>query len=312
MGYRTGRPATSGNTVSDAPKKYALVTAAYNEEAYIGKTIESVVAQTLAPQRWAIVSDGSTDRTDQIVQDYAARHPFVQLIQNRAKHARNFAAQVLAINIGCSYLQSRDYQFIGNVDADVTFEPNYFSRLLAKFDEDPQLGLAGGFICEEEKGEFKPRRTNSVRSVAHAVQMFRRRCFESIGGYVPLPYGGPDWHAEVMARMHGWHVEAFPHLRVLHHRPTGSADLFIRDRFRDGLMDYSLGTSPLFELARLARRIPSRPFALGALARFGGFCWGYCSGKSREVSEEFMTFLRNEEKQWLSSFLSTLLGKRSS
>ena len=288
--------------MSDAPKKYVLVTAAYNEEAYIERTVQSVVAQTLPPQRWAIVSDGSTDRTDEIVLSYAVRHPFIQLVQVRKKHARNFAAQVHAINAGCSHLQRVDYEFIGNVDGDVSFEPAYFRWLLAKFDQDPQLGLAGGFICEEEGGKFKSRRTNSVRSVPHAVQMFRRQCFESIGGYVALPYGGPDWHAEVMARMHGWHVEAFPQLRVLHHRPTGSADLFIRDRFREGLQDYSLGTCPLFELAMVARRIPSKPFALGALARFGGFCWGYCSGKKREVSEEFMTFLRNEEKQRLSSF----------
>lgn len=300
--------------MSGARRKYVLVTAAYNEEGYIARTIQSVVAQTLPPERWAIVSDGSTDRTDEIVRSHATRHPFIQLIQVREKHARNFAAQVHAINLGCSHLQGLDYQFIGNVDADISFEPTYYSRLLAKFDQDPRLGLAGGLVCEEAGGEFKSRRTNSVRSVAHAVQMFRRECFESTGGYVALKYGSPDWHAEVMARMHGWRVEAFPQLRVLHHRPTGGADRLLRYWFWDGLTDYSLGTSPLFELVKLARRIPSKPFALGALARFTGFCWGYCSGKNREVSEEFVTFLRNEEKQRLSSFFHELfsIGSRAS
>lgn len=294
--------------MSDARKKYVLVTAACNEEAYIGGTIQSVVAQTLPPQRWAIVSDGSMDRTDEIVQSYAARHPFIQLVQIREKHARNFAAQVHAIKLGCSHLQGFDYQFIANVDADISFEPTYYSRLLAKFDEDPRLGLAGGFIYERGRGEFKSRRTNNVRSVAHAVQMFRRECFESIGGYVALKYGSPDWHAEVMARMHGWRVEAFPQFRVFHHRPTGGADRLLRYWFWDGLTDHSLGTSPLFELLKLARRIPSKPLALGALARFIGFCWGYCRGENREVSEEFVTFLRNEEKERLSSFFRERLG----
>lgn len=288
--------------MSDVREKYALVTAACNEEAYIERTIQSVVAQTLLPQRWTIVSDCSTDRTDEIVQSYTDCHPFIQLVQVREKHARNFAAQVHAINFGCSRLQDCDYQFIGNLDADVSFEPAYFSQLLAKFDDDPRLGLAGGFICEKQGGQFKSRQTNSVRSVAHAVQMFRRECFESIGGYTALKYGGPDWHGEVMARMHGWRVEAFPQLRVFHHRPTGSADRLIRYRFWEGLTDHSFGTSPLFELLRLARRIPSKPFALGTLSRFAGFCWGYCCGKNREVSEEFVTFVRNEEKERLRSF----------
>src|SRR5260370_38222633 len=182
LGHGNELPQRSRSPVKEAQKKYTLVTAAYNEEAYIERTIQSLSAQTLPPQRWAIVSDGSTDRTDEIVQSYAARHPFIQLIQIRDKHTRNFAAQVQAINLGCSHLQRGDYQFIGNVDADVSFEPSYYSRLLAKFDEDPQLGLAGGFICEEKDGEFKSRRANSVRSVAHAVQMFRREGFESLGG----------------------------------------------------------------------------------------------------------------------------------
>jgi len=294
--------------VNDAQKSYALVTAAYNEEAYIETTIQSVIAQTMRPLRWTIVSDGSTDRTDAIVQSYTARHPFIQLMQVRDRHTRNFAAQVHAINLGCSHLRSGDYRFIGNVDADVSFEPTYYSRLLAKFDEDPQLGLAGGFICEEKDGKFKSRRTNSVRSVAHAVQMFRRECFESVGGYVALKYGSPDWHAEVVARMHGWRVEAFPQLQVFHHRPTGSADRLIRYRFWEGLMDHSLGSSVLFEILKLARRIPSKPFALGALARFIGFCWGHCHGEKREVSEEFVTFVRNEEKERISSFFHGLFG----
>src|SRR2546427_7559472 len=96
------------------PPEYVLVTAAYNEERYIERTIQSVVAQTLVPQRWVVVSDGSTDGTDQIVKTYAVKYPFIRLLRLREEHARNFAAQVYAINLGCKYLQHVSYQFIAN------------------------------------------------------------------------------------------------------------------------------------------------------------------------------------------------------
>lgn len=276
-------------------REYVLVTAAYNEESYIETTINSVLAQTVLPKRWVIVSDASTDRTDEIVQTYARTHPFIELLRIQEDHARNFVAQVHAINLGCSKLRQCDYHFIANLDADISFESTYYDQLLAKFDEDPRLGIAGGFIYEKRNGSFENRPLNNKLSVAHALQMFRRECFESIGGYVAMPYGGPDWHAEVNARMHGWHVEAFPEFHVSHYRPTGSADRILRHWFRQGRMDYSMGCGPLFEIARLGHRISSKPLVLGALTRLGGFLYGYLRREERPVTPEFIEFLRREE-----------------
>lgn len=286
---------------------YILVTAAYNEEAFIEKTISSIVSQNTLPKKWIIVSDGSTDRTDEIVSDYGTQHSFIQLLRISEEHTRNFAAQVNAINAGLAQSHGMEYDFIGNVDADVSFPPSYYSHLLEKFEQDPCLGLAGGFILEEHAGQFCSRRTNRTRSVAHAVQLFRRECLEAAGGYLPLRYGGPDWHAEVTARMNGWHVQAFPELKVFHHRATGTADVLLRHCFRQGRMDYSFGSLPLFEFLKCIRRFPERPFVGGGLARMAGFLWSSCTGEQREVSREFVDFLRGEQaerlyelKLWLS------------
>jgi biofilm PGA synthesis N-glycosyltransferase PgaC len=281
------------------PKSYVLVTAAYNEEAYIENTIRSVVAQTVLPMRWAIVSDGSTDRTDEIVLSYAARHPFIHLVRVQEEHARNFAAQVHAINLGCKSLQPLNYRLIANLDSDVSFEPTYYSRLIEKFDEDSNLGLAGGFICEERDGKFVGRPGNRDYSVAHAVQMFRRECFESIGGYRALPYGGPDWYAQVVARMQGWGVKAFDDLPVSHHRPTGGAERRYRNIIREGRMDYSVGSYPPFEILKLVRRFPIKPYVLGSCVRMYGFLLGYWHREQRPVSPEFIQFLRREQKNAL-------------
>lgn len=290
------------STMSKEGRKYVLVTAAYNEEAYIERTIQSVATQTVLPERWAIVSDGSTDRTDEIVNNYAARYPFIQLVRITEEHARNFAAQVFAINYGCKQLQGLDFQFLGNVDSDVSFEPTYFGELLKRFEKEAKLGLAGGYIYEERDGEFQVRSMNSERSVAHAVQLFRRECFEAIGGYLALPHGGPDWYAQVCARMQGWQVRAFPDLPVRHYRTTGGADRPFSGLLRQGRMDYSLGSYPPFELLKLVRRFRSKPYVIGSLVRLYGFLSGYVRREKRPVSEEFVHYLQHEERSRVRAF----------
>src|SRR6516162_3973080 len=160
---------------------YVMVTAAYNEERLIEQAIDSILSQTILPAKWIIVSDGSTDRTDEIVSRYTAEHDFIQLLRISEDHARNFAAQVNAINRGLSLLESMDYDFVANIDADITLEPDYFERLLERFRQNPHLGLGGGAIYERYgAGGFAERRGNSVTSVAHGCQLFRRECFAVI------------------------------------------------------------------------------------------------------------------------------------
>jgi Glycosyl transferase family 2 len=281
--------------------RYVLITAARNEEHFIEKTLASVAGQTLRPVRWIVVSDASTDRTDEIVRGYAERFEFIKLLRLDGKHARNFGAQVDAINAGYERLKALDFQFVGNLDADISFDPDYFQKLLSRFEEDALLGIGGGAIQEKSNGNFAPRPTNSVRSVAHAVQLMRRECFEGIGAYIPFPYGGPDWAAEVMARMRGWHVRTFSDLPAFHHRHTGTAGSVIRHMFQQGLMDFSFGSHSAFEVLKCMRRVGSHP--LGAAARLLGFAWSTVSGKARLVSAEFVDFLRGEQKARLRAWL---------
>jgi poly-beta-1,6-N-acetyl-D-glucosamine synthase len=281
------------------PDSYVLVTAAYNEERLIEQTIRSMVAQTVRPAKWIIVSDGSTDKTDDIVNRYAAESDFIQPYRITEDHPRNFAAQVNAINCGLSQLKDAEYGLVGNLDADITLEPEYFAQLLEKFRLDPKLGLGGGTVCERcSDGKFRPRPVRTITSVAHACQLFRRECFEAIGNaYLPLRYGGPDTHAEILARMKRWRVASFADLRVFHHRPTNSAEGVLRGWFRQGKMDYSLGALPVFELFKLLRRVRVKPYLIGAMARCAGFLDSYCRREERAVSNEFVAYLRQEQKQ---------------
>jgi glycosyltransferase involved in cell wall biosynthesis len=290
-----------------------LVTAAYNEEAYIENLLRSVTSQTVLPIKWVIVSDGSTDLTDAIVQRHAERFKFIQLHRITEDHPRNFAAQVHAINAGLALLKDLGCDFVGNLDADVSFEPDYFSELLEKFNQDPELGLSGGFIQEQVGSVFLPRMGNIPTSVPHAVQCFRRQALEELGGrYTPFPYGGPDWYAEVFLRMKGWRVQSFSDLKVFHHRPTGAAAGFLKTSCREGLMDYSMGSHPVFEILRVGRRLRGKPFILAGLARLFSFTLAYCRRDPKYVSDEFIRFLRKEEMERVWSFLGLRRFRKSS
>ncbi len=280
--------------MNHAAGPYVLLTAVYNEEAYIEGTIRSVAAQTVLPTRWVIVSDGCTDRTDEIVRRYAATRDYIYFLRKEKDQNRGFASKVFAQRDGMQFLNVSESSFIGHLDGDVTFEPTYFEDLLQKFIEDPKLGIAGGWILEMAAGQFRQRLGNSVISVPGAVQTFRRECYQDVGGLLPIEYGGEDWYAEVKARMWGWRVRSFSTLSVCHHRKTGEAGARLRYCYRQGFMDFALGSHPLFEFGRLIRRIPAKPYLIGAAARLLGFAMAHVSGR-RMVPQDFIHFLRKEQ-----------------
>lgn len=283
--------------------RYGLVTAAHNEELYIDRVIRSVTAQTLLPVCWVIVSDGSTDRTNDIVESYTNRADFIRLVRLERPDGRNFGAKVKAVRIGFEVLRPLELDFVGNLDADISVGPEYFRTLLEKFRTESRLGLAGGWIYEEAEGKFRSRPFNSPEHVPHALQVLRRACYESIGDYLPLPYGGEDTHAVVSAQMRGWKTESFRDLPAFHHRPTSSAGGVFGNHVRMGFLDYSLGYSPAFEILKAFRRLRERPWAIGAILRLLGFGYAYLRNEPRSVSPEFVRFLRATQKNRMRSAL---------
>lgn len=280
--------------VSNTPDdRYGLVTAAYNEATKIETTIQSVISQTVRPGRWIIVSDGSTDGTDDIVRCYADKCPFIELLRLEKTHGHSFESKVRALNAGFQALTRIPYDFVGNLDADVSILPLYFAELLKRCQLDTTLGVVGGSIYESDGKEYRPRALNSERYVAGAVQFFRAQCYASLGGFPLLKYGGEDWCVQVTARMKGWQVRSFPDLKVYHHRTTGSAVGVLRNGFRQGLMDQSLGSHPLFEAFRLCRRL--RFETVSVFARLCGFAIGHVRREHKVVSDEFVRHLRQEE-----------------
>lgn len=282
--------------------KYALITAAQNEGKFIGRTIESVLNQHVRPSRWIIVSDASVDETDEIIKGYARDHSFLKYLRMPDSHTRVPAAQIRAFNEGYKLLQA-PYEFIGNLDADVEFEPTYFHSLLERFGANPKLGLAGGVVEDDDVGFRSAVRGEGLRTVCQAVQLFRTECYELIGGYPALEYGASDTYMEVSARKLGWEVESYPDLRVKHNRPTASAYGLLRGRVRQGRSDFHIGTHPLFEIARCCRRMNDKPVGCASVLRLASFFSLYCSGKKPAVEEEFVRFYRREQIERLQAWI---------
>lgn len=284
------------------PATYVLLTAAYNEAAFIGKTIKSVQSQSVPPAQWVMVSDGSSDETDKIIREHAAFWPVIKPIRRERSGERGFASKVKALALAHLSLSEPDYRFIGHVDADVTFDSKYFERLIARCLENPELGLCGGTIYEPRNGRFKCRPYNSSSSVAGAVQFFRRGCYERIGGLPAMEAGGEDTYAEVMARMMGWDVRSFAELIVIHNK-SGKPRGLISESIRKGTADHAIGNHPLFEFAKCIYRLAEAPYMIGSLLRFASFIYAQIKGETKEVSDEFVKYFRHEQVTRMRSFL---------
>ena len=282
--------------------RYAIITPARNEAQYIELTIRSMVVQSHLPIRWVIVSDGSTDGTDEIVRKYTAQYPWIELLRMPDRQERHFAGKVHAFNAGYERVRPLAPDIIGNLDADVSFGPEHFSFLIGKMEENRKLGVAGAPF-REGLFQYDYRFTN-IENVWGGCQLFRRECFEEIGGYMPLKGGCIDHIAVLSARLHGWQTRTFTDKVCLHHRQMGTAlNSNLKARFKLGVKDYSVGNHALWELFRTVYQMKYRPYVIGGLAL--GF--GYASSLFRRapvlIPDDVVSFVRREQMQRLTKLI---------
>jgi biofilm PGA synthesis N-glycosyltransferase PgaC len=290
--------------------KYVLVTPVRNEERFIKKTLESVCAQTLLPGRWVIVDDGSTDRTPVILEEHARNYSWIELVRRPQRLDRSFAGKVQAFNAGFDRVQPLQFDVIGNLDGDLSFEPDYLEFLMRKFSGDPKLGVAGTPFLEDGYDSAIDS-FEGENHVAGGCQLFRRRCFEEIGGYIPNRAGGIDWIAVTTARMKGWKTRSFPEKRFYHYRVLGTAERGAAAAlFSYGEKDYYLGNSPVWELFRVCYRLTKRPFLTAGISLLSGYCWAALRRTKRPVSRELMRFHRREQMKKLKAILGSLVRFR--
>ena len=273
---------------------YVLITPARNEAVLIEGTIKSVIAQTIKPIKWVIVSDGSTDGTDEIVKKYLPDNPWIELIRMPESRDRTFAAKVACVNAGYERFKQHTYDILGILDADITFEPDYFEYLLAQFKNNPKLGVAGTPFVED--GVQYDYEFSNIEHVSGACQLFRKACYEDIGGYIPIKGGGIDVVAVRTARMKGWQTRTFTERTCFHHRKMGTGSSSkAGGLFKLGKEDYYLGGHPLWQTVRSVYQLSRKPYLVGGIMLFAGFAWAAMKGVEKPISKELIDFHRNEQ-----------------
>jgi glycosyltransferase involved in cell wall biosynthesis len=286
--------------------RYVLITPARNEQRHLETTIRCVVSQTRLPIKWIIVNDGSTDLTADIIDRYAVQCPWIEKLDMPQHRDRSFAAKARCFNAAYDRIQQLDFEVIGNLDADVQFESDYCEFLLAQFQSDPSLGVAGTPFVEENYDSGRDSFEGAVH-VPGGCQLFRRQCLVEVGGYIPNRAGGVDWIAVTTARMKGWNTRSFNEKRFIHNRPLGTAERSaFAGQFSYGEKDYYLGNHPLWEAVRIGYRTVRRPYLVGGLALLLGYAWAAMRRYERPVSRDLMRFHRGEQMRKLSAIARSL------
>jgi biofilm PGA synthesis N-glycosyltransferase PgaC len=253
-------------------KRFIVVTPARNEAVYIKTAIESIVSQTVLPCQWVIVDDGSLDNTADIAEDAARIYSWIRVVTQGDRGYRDIGyGDVEAFNKGLSNIETKDYEYLFRIDADIKLTPRYFNIILDKFTENDKLGIAVGEVDELINGNLV-----RLRSLPYGfngmVKGWRRTCFEEIGG---LP-AGPGWDGIdcLKAMMCGWETKTFPdeELISIHLRPEGSS---IKSQYhgwaRHGRALHFLGAHPLWVIASACYHMADRPFGLVGLCMILGY-----------------------------------------
>lgn len=272
--------------------KYVIITPAHNEEAYIRSTLDSVVAQTVKPEQWVIVDDGSTDNTADIIQEYVERYPWIKRVTLPVEGSRERGSRVMRVFYEGFRLVEADYNFIVKLDGDLSFASDYFECLQDKFAKDSRLGIAGGGCYIPVGNEWQLERV-PVDHVRGPTKVYRKACFEEIGG-LPL-VNGWDGIDEWRAQMKGWKTRSYNELIVHHLRPTGAADGKWGGYIKEGEFAFFLGYTWLAILARsIYRGLSERPPLMRGIGIFWGYLHSWIIRKPQFDDAEVIAFMRRK------------------
>jgi biofilm PGA synthesis N-glycosyltransferase PgaC len=286
-----------------------IITPVRNEAEHVERVAAGLAAQSRRPDLWLVVDDGSDDETPRILERLSAELDFMRVVRTppgltRAAADRlAVAAAPRAFNYGLHTIDPRElslFTHLGKLDGDVELLPDYFTTILAEFDRDPKLGVAGGVVLERHDGEWQET-ASAPEHVRGALKLYSRECFAAIGGVSErLGWDGID---EVTARMRGYGTRSVAAARAFHHRHTGSADGRLRGHVRWGEAHWILHHGLAWTLLRAGKVGRIEPRGVSAAA----YLYGYARAALRRVPrveiEGYREFVRAEQSRRLRSRL---------
>lgn len=263
------------------------------------RTLDTVTGQSVPPDLWVIVDDGSDDDTPTILEEYASRFDYIRVIRRDDRGHRSVGPGVIdAFYAGYDSIDASNFDYICKLDLDLDLPLTYFEILMQRMEAEHRLGTCSGkaYFVDPERGSLVSEKCGDEMSVG-MTKFYRVECFEQIGGFVrEVMWDGIDCHK---CRMLGWIACSWddPALRFIHLRQMGSSDRSVLvGRMRHGFGQHFMGTTPIYMAASAVYRMSQPPLVVGGLAMWWGFLWSTLTSKPRYDDPEFRRFLR--EYQW--------------
>lgn len=275
-------------------RSYVVISPCRDESKFARTTLESVINQSERPSLWIIVDDGSTDQTPQILESYAAKHPWIKVIRRADRGERVLGSGVMeAFYAGFNTVNPADFDFVCKLDLDLDLPHHYFSSLMDKMEADPRLGACSGKPYFVQDGRAISEKCGDEHAVG-MTKFYRSSCFQQIGGFVKeLMWDGIDTHR---CRMLGWKAASWDgdNLRFIHLRPMGTSHKsWITGRIRHGRGQYFMGTSPMYMIASALYRVFHPPIVVGCCAMLWGYFKAMFTHGKRYNDPAFRRFVRS-------------------
>lgn len=303
--------------------RYVVISPVRDEAQHLERTIQSMVRQTVSPVQWIIANDGSSDGTAAIIDQWASKQSWIEPVhlpdfRHSAQPAERQGADVLARSDrgmrarkakeidaffkGYERISVPDWDYLVKLDGDLSFDPDYFEKCFAEFDDDVQLGVGGGVICNLINGEVHPEAAPQFH-VRGATKIYRRACWQAIGGVIR----GAGWDTldEVKANMLGWRSRSFPHLKVIHYRVTGAANGCWLNAVKNGIWSYISGYHPAYMMLRCGNCLFDKPYLVSSIGLFYGFVLGYVRRIPQIEDRKLIHYLRAQQLRRM-SFRTTI------
>lgn len=281
--------------------RYCIITAVRDEEQFIANTIESVLSQTVRPVEWILVDDGSKDSTATFASKYARENSWIQFISREDRGYRSKGGGVEAFLEAYPLIRTHEWDYLVNLDGDMTFAPDYFEQCFEQFSKMPTLGIGGGTVYVKMGERWQPEQAPAFH-VRGAAKIYRRECWEALGGL----WRGLGWDTvdEVKANQFGWRTQSFPTVKLFHHRLSGKEWGEWGFSVMDGEADYIVGYLPLFFFLKCVRHIFHSPFLVRSIGMVYGYVRCMVRRTPRVTDREFLAYLRRQQ-------LRRLLGMSS-
>lgn len=277
--------------------KYIIISPVRNEEAYVESTIKSVCNQTVKPEEWIIVNDGSIDSTKEIIEKYLHQHKWIKLIniEDRGFYYPG-AGVVNVINKGYEKITFKEWDFLVKLDCDITIEPQYFEKIFHEFSKNDKLGIASGAIYLTD-GNIETKEKSQFDHPWGASKVYIKQCFLDINGWKAIP--GWDLADLLAAQMKGWETRCFDEYKILHHRESGSRrNGFTSGKFLLGRFLFRYGYSFFYTFFKGIYRIPERPFLIGGVSLIAGYLYAFIKNEDKLFDKEMRKFLRKKQKKY--------------